>query len=60
MRARHHLVLTGRRKKADPSIDLQPEIARRMGYAEPGRSGDQTPAVENCAPLFLIAREVGA
>jgi [protein-PII] uridylyltransferase len=44
------------------SFDLQPELARRMGYADRNHAdGDQTPAVERfMRRYFLIAREVGA
>jgi [protein-PII] uridylyltransferase len=43
------------------SFDLQPQIARRMGYTDrPRAGGDNTPAVERfMRRYFLIAREVG-
>lgn len=43
------------------TFDLQPEIARRMGYNDrPRKDGDNTPAVERfMRRYFLIAREVG-
>jgi [protein-PII] uridylyltransferase len=43
------------------SFDLQPQIARRMGYEDrPRKDGDNTPAVERfMRRYFLIAREVG-
>jgi [protein-PII] uridylyltransferase len=43
------------------SFDLQPEIARRMGYLDrPRKDGDNTPAVERfMRRYFLFAREVG-
>jgi len=43
------------------TFDLQPEIARRMGYHDrPRKDGDNTPAVERfMRRYFLIAREVG-
>jgi len=43
------------------TFDLQPEIARRMGYNDrPRKDGDNTPAVERfMRRYFLIAKEVG-
>jgi len=43
------------------TFDLQPEIARRMGYHDrPRKDGDNTPAVERfMRRYFLIAKEVG-
>ena len=59
---RAHLHFATGRPEERMSFDLQPEIARRMGYADRPRSdGDQTPAVERfMRRYFLIAREVGA
>jgi [protein-PII] uridylyltransferase len=58
---RAHLHFATGRPEERISFDLQPEIARRMGYADRVRSGDQTPAVERfMRRYFLIAREVGA
>src|SRR6202012_1302827 len=59
---RAHLHFTTGRPEERISFDLQPELARRMGYADRVRSeGDQTPAVERfMRRYFLIAREVGA
>src|SRR6202789_4451694 len=56
-----HLHFATGRPEERISFDLQPELARRMGYADRVRSGDQTPAVERfMRRYFLIAREVGA
>ena len=58
---RAHLHFATGRPEERISFDLQPELARRMGYADRVRSGDQTPAVERfMRRYFLIAREVGA
>jgi [protein-PII] uridylyltransferase len=58
---RAHLHFATGRPEERMSFDLQPELARRMGYADRVRSGDQTPAVERfMRRYFLIAREVGA
>jgi [protein-PII] uridylyltransferase len=59
---RAHLHFVTGRPEERISFDLQPELARRMGYADRGRAdGDQTPAVERfMRRYFLIAREVGA
>jgi [protein-PII] uridylyltransferase len=54
---RAHLHFTTGRPEERLSFDLQPEIARRMGY---GDRGDQ-PAVERfMRRYFLVAKEVGA
>src|SRR5665213_2508912 len=60
VRAQLHFA-TGRAEER-LGFDLQPEIARRMGYADRARpKGDQTPGVELfMRRYFLIAREVGA
>jgi [protein-PII] uridylyltransferase len=59
---RAHLHFATGRPEERISFDLQPELARRMGYADRSRpGGDQTPAVERfMRRYFLIAREVGA
>ena len=59
---RAHLHFATGRPEERITFDLQPEIARRMGYADRSRpGGDQTPAVERfMRRYFLIAREVGA
>src|SRR5579872_4487134 len=58
---RAHLHFATGRPEERISFDLQPELARRMGYADRIRSGDQTPGVERfMRRYFLIAREVGA
>ena len=59
---RAHLHFATGRPEERISFDLQPELARRMGYADRARpGGDQTPAVERfMRRYFLIAREVGA
>src|ERR1700722_16423373 len=58
---RAHLHFATGRPEERISFDLQPELARRMGYADRVRSADQTPAVERfMRRYFLIAREVGA
>ncbi len=58
---RAHLHFVTGRPEERISFDLQPELARRMGYADRVRSGDQTPGVERfMRRYFLIAREVGA
>ncbi|HET9161033.1 MAG TPA: [protein-PII] uridylyltransferase, partial [Caulobacteraceae bacterium] len=54
---RAHLHFTTGRPEERLTFDLQPEIARRMGY---GDRGDQ-PAVERfMRRYFLVAKEVGA
>src|SRR5271154_4747893 len=58
---RAHLHFATGRPEERISFDLQPELARRMGYADRVRSGDQTPGGERfMRRYFLIAREVGA
>jgi [protein-PII] uridylyltransferase len=58
---RGHLHFVTGRPEERLSFDLQPEVARRMGYLDrPRRDGDNTPAVERfMRRYFLIAREVG-
>jgi [protein-PII] uridylyltransferase len=58
---RAHLHFTTGRPEERLTFDVQPEIARRMGYADrPRRDGDNTPAVERfMRRYFLIAKEVG-
>jgi [protein-PII] uridylyltransferase len=58
---RCHLHFVTGRPEERLSFDLQPEIARRMGYLDrPRKDGDNTPAVERfMRRYFLIAREVG-
>ncbi|MDR3507162.1 MAG: [protein-PII] uridylyltransferase, partial [Caulobacteraceae bacterium] len=58
---RCHLHFATGRPEERLSFDLQPEIARRMGYGDrPRKDGDNTPAVERfMRRYFLIAREVG-
>jgi [protein-PII] uridylyltransferase len=58
---RSHLHFVTGRPEERLSFDLQPEIARRMGYLDrPRKDGDNTPAVERfMRRYFLIAREVG-
>ena len=59
---RAHLHFATGRPEERLSFDLQPEIARRMGYDDRAApDGDNTPAVERfMRRYFLIAREVGA
>jgi len=59
---RAHLHFATGRPEERISFDLQPELARRMGYLDRvGPGGDNTPAVERfMRRYFLIAREVGA
>jgi [protein-PII] uridylyltransferase len=59
---RAHLHFATGRPEERITFDLQPEIARRMGYADRARADrDDTPAVERfMRRYFLIAREVGA
>ncbi|MBV9510076.1 MAG: [protein-PII] uridylyltransferase, partial [Caulobacteraceae bacterium] len=59
---RCHLHFATGRPEERLSFDLQPEIARRMGYGDRARKGgDNTPAVERfMRRYFLIAKEVGA
>ena len=58
---RCHLHFVTGRPEERLTFDLQPEIARRMGYGDrPRKDGDNTPAVERfMRRYFLIAREVG-
>jgi [protein-PII] uridylyltransferase len=58
---RAHLHFATGRPEERISFDLQPEVARRMGYADrPRAGGDNTPAVERfMRRYFLIAKEVG-
>ena len=59
---RCHLHFATGRAEERLTFDLQPEIARRMGYGDRRRTeGDDTPAVERfMRRYFLIAKEVGA
>ncbi len=59
---RAHLHFATGRPEERLTFDLQPEIARRMGYADRIRpGGDPNPAVERfMRRYFLIAKEVGA
>jgi len=58
---RSHLHFITGRPEERLTFDLQPEIARRMGYGDRVRKGgDNTPAVERfMRRYFLIAKEVG-
>ncbi|HEY5288455.1 MAG TPA: [protein-PII] uridylyltransferase [Caulobacteraceae bacterium] len=58
---RAHLHFATGRPEERLTFDVQPEIARRMGYLDrPRRDGDNTPAVERfMRRYFLIAKEVG-
>ena len=58
---RCHLHFVTGRPEERLTFDLQPEIARRMGYGDRvRRDGDNTPAVERfMRRYFLIAKEVG-
>src|ERR1700722_1299499 len=58
---RCHLHFATGRPEERLTFDLQPELARRMGFHDrPRKGGDNTPAVERFMRLyFLIAREVG-
>jgi [protein-PII] uridylyltransferase len=58
---RAHLHFTTGRPEERLTFDLQPEIARRMGYHDrPRKDGDNTPAVERfMRRYFLIAKDVG-
>jgi [protein-PII] uridylyltransferase len=58
---RAHLHFATGRPEERLSFELQPQIARRMGYNDrPRQGGDNTPAVERfMRRYFLIAREVG-
>src|SRR5665213_3263398 len=59
---RAHLHFTTGRPEERLTFDVQPEVARRMGYFDRARKGgDNTPAVERfMRRYFLIARQVGA
>ena len=58
---RAHLHFTTGRPEERLTFDLQPEIARRMGYGDRTRSGADQPAVERfMRRYFLVAKEVGA
>ncbi|MGA0602957.1 [protein-PII] uridylyltransferase [Caulobacter sp. KR2-114] len=58
---RAHLHFATGRAEERLTFDLQPEVARRMGYNDrPRPGGDNTPAVERfMRRYFLIAKEVG-
>ncbi len=58
---RAHLHFATGRPEERLTFDLQPEIARRMGYHDrPRKDGDNTPAVERfMRRYFLIAKDVG-
>ncbi|MBS0409192.1 MAG: [protein-PII] uridylyltransferase [Proteobacteria bacterium] len=58
---RAHLHFATGRAEERLTFDLQPEVARRMGYNDrPRAGGDNTPAVERfMRRYFLIAKEVG-
>ena len=58
---RAHLHFASGRPEERLTFDVQPEIARRMGYHDrPRRDGDNTPAVERfMRRYFLIAKDVG-
>src|SRR5204863_675050 len=58
---RAHLHFTTGRAEERLTFDLQPEVAKRMGYNDrPRADGDNTPAVERfMRRYFLIAKEVG-
>jgi len=59
---RAHLHFTTGRPEERLTFDVQPEMARRMGYFDRARKGgDNTPAVERfMRRYFLIAKEVGS
>ncbi|HEY5070881.1 MAG TPA: [protein-PII] uridylyltransferase [Caulobacteraceae bacterium] len=59
---RAHLHFATGRPEERLTFDVQPEIARRMGYNDrPRKGGDNTPAVERfMRRYFLVAKEVGA
>ena len=59
---RAHLHFAAGRAEERLTFDIQPEIARRMGYGDRSRDGaDSTPAVERfMRRYFLIAKEVGS
>ncbi len=58
---RAHLHFAAGRPEERLTFDMQPEVARRMGYFDrPRKDGDNTPAVERfMRRYFLIAKEVG-
>jgi [protein-PII] uridylyltransferase len=58
---RAHLHFATGRPEERLSFDVQPEVARRMGYHDrPRKDGDNTPAVERfMRRYFLIAKDVG-
>ena len=58
---RAHLHFATGRPEERLTFDIQPEVARRMGYHDrPRAGGDNTPAVERfMRRYFLIAKEVG-
>ncbi|MGI9170661.1 MAG: [protein-PII] uridylyltransferase [Caulobacteraceae bacterium] len=60
--ARAHLHFLAGRSEERLTFDLQPEVARRMGYHDrPRPGGDNTPAVERfMRRYFLVAKQVGA
>jgi len=59
---RAHLHFAAGRAEERLTFDIQPEMARRMGYGDRSRDGaDNTPAVERfMRRYFLIAKEVGS
>jgi [protein-PII] uridylyltransferase len=59
---RAHLHFVTGRPEERLTFDVQPEVARRMGYHDrPRKDGDNTPAVERfMRRYFLIAKDVGA
>jgi [protein-PII] uridylyltransferase len=59
---RAHLHFVSGRPEERLTFDVQPEVARRMGYHDrPRQGGDNTPAVERfMRRYFLVAKEVGA
>ncbi len=59
---RAHLHFVAGRAEERLTFDVQPEVARRMGYHDrPRPDGDNTPAVERfMRRYFLVAKEVGA
>src|SRR5665213_3631390 len=59
---RAHLHFISGRPEERLTFDVQPEVARRMGYHDrPRPDGDNTPAVERfMRRYFLVAKEVGA
>ena len=59
---RAHLHFVTGRPEERLTFDVQPEVARRMGYHDrPRPGGDNTPAVERfMRRYFLVAKQVGA